>query len=80
LLLVWIQFAICILLIVFFGAKLSRNGDIIAEKTGLSGIWVGLLLIAVITSLPEIITGVSAVPAPCSVWWLADRAFRQDWV
>jgi len=61
LLLVWIQFAICILLIVFFGAKLSRNGDIIAEKTGLSGIWVGLLLIAVITSLPEIITGVSAV-------------------
>jgi cation:H+ antiporter len=61
LLLVWIQFAICILLIVFFGAKLSRNGDIVAEKTGLSGIWVGLLLIAVITSLPEIITGVSAV-------------------
>ena len=59
--LVWIQFAICILLIVFFGAKLSRNGDIIAEKTGLSGIWVGLLLLAAVTSLPEIITGVSAV-------------------
>ena len=58
---VWIQFATCVLLVVFFGAKLSRYGDIIAEKTGLSGIWVGLLLIAVVTSLPEIITGVSAV-------------------
>lgn len=58
---VWVQFTICVLLIVLFGAKLSRYGDIIAEKTGLSGIWVGLLLIAAVTSLPEVITGVSAV-------------------
>lgn len=59
--LVWIQFAICVLLIVLFGAKLSRYGDIIAEKTGLSGIWVGLLLLAAVTSLPELITGIGAV-------------------
>ena len=58
---IWLKFLICVLLVLFFGAKLSRYGDVIAEKTGLSGFWVGLLLLAVITSLPEIITGVSAV-------------------
>ncbi|GAG40829.1 unnamed protein product, partial [marine sediment metagenome] len=58
---IWLNFFICVLLVLFFGAKLSRYGDVIAEKTGLSGFWVGLLLLAVITSLPEIITGVSAV-------------------
>jgi cation:H+ antiporter len=61
LLLVWTEFLICALLILFFGAKLARYGDIIAEKTGLGGIWVGLLLLAAVTSLPEIITGVSAI-------------------
>ena len=58
---VWIKFAVCVLLVLFFGTKLSRYGDVIAEKTGLSGIWVGLLLLAIVTSLPEIITGISAV-------------------
>lgn len=58
---VWIQFVICVLLVLFFGSKLSRYGDIIAEKTGLGGLWVGLLLLGAVTSLPEIITGVSAV-------------------
>jgi cation:H+ antiporter len=52
-----------VLLVLFFGSQLSRYGDVIAEKTGLSGVWVGLILLAVITSLPEIITGISAVTA-----------------
>lgn len=58
---VWLYFVICVILVLFFGTKLSRYGDIIAEKTGLGGVWVGLLLLAIITSLPEIITGISAV-------------------
>lgn len=58
---IWLKFLVCVLLVLFFGAKLSRYGDVIAEKTGLSGFWVGLLLLAIITSLPEVITGVSAV-------------------
>ena len=58
---VWLKFFICVLLVLFFGARLSRYGDVIAEKTGLSGLWIGLLLLATFTSLPEIITGVSAV-------------------
>ena len=60
-LLVWTEFLICVLIILFFGAKLSRYGDKIAEKTGLGGIWVGLLLLAAATSLPELITGIGAV-------------------
>jgi cation:H+ antiporter len=58
---VWIQFIACALIILFAGTKLARYGDIIAEKTGLGRIWIGLILIAVITSAPELITGVSSV-------------------
>ena len=55
------QFAACSALIVWSGTRLSRYGDIIAEKTGLGGTWVGLILMATITSLPELVTGVSSV-------------------
>lgn len=58
---IWLYFTICVALVLFFGAQLSKYGDVIGEKTGLSGLWVGLLLLAIITSLPEIITGISAV-------------------
>lgn len=57
----WFQFAACTLLIGFAGVKLSRYGDIIAEKTGMGGTWIGLALLATVTSLPELITGVSSV-------------------
>ncbi len=40
---------------------MAKYGDIIAEKTGLGGVWIGLVLIALITSLPELFTGISAV-------------------
>ncbi|GAH70497.1 unnamed protein product, partial [marine sediment metagenome] len=31
----WLSFLICALIIIFTGTKLTRYGDIIAEKTGL---------------------------------------------
>ena len=58
---IWLYFIICCALILIAGAKLARYGDVIAEKTGLGRIWIGLILIAVITSAPEMITGVSSV-------------------
>lgn len=58
---VWLQFAACVALIGLAGPELSRSGDMIAEKKGLSRTWVGLILIAAVTSLPELVTGVSAV-------------------
>jgi cation:H+ antiporter len=59
--LVWLQFIACAAAIVYSGSRLSRYGDIIAEKTGLGRLWVGALLVAMVTSLPELISGVSAV-------------------
>jgi cation:H+ antiporter len=60
---VWLQFGICALLIALAGSQLARYGDIIADKTGLGGNWIGLVLLATVTSLPELITGLSAVTA-----------------
>ena len=58
--LVWLKFVCCLVIILFAGTKAARYGDIIAEKTGLGRIWIGLVLLAVITSMPELITGVSS--------------------
>lgn len=58
---IWLQFALCAGVILIAGSQLTRHGDVIAEKTGLGGSWVGLVLLATVTSLPELITGISAV-------------------
>lgn len=60
-LLPWLKFALCIILIGLSGPALIRYGDIIAQLTGLSRSWIGLVLIATATSLPELLTDVSAV-------------------
>jgi len=57
----WLEFILCSAVIVYSGTKLSRYGDVIAEKTGLGRAWIGLILMASVTSLPELITGVSSV-------------------
>ncbi len=49
--------------VVAAGVVLARNGDAIAERTGLGGFLVGMLLLAGATSLPEIATDVSAALA-----------------
>lgn len=58
---IWFQFVVCTAAIVFAGSRLSRYGDVIAEKTGLGRTWVGVVLMASVTSLPELITGLSSV-------------------
>jgi len=59
--LLWIAFIICTSAIVYAGTRLSRYGDIIAEKTGLGRTWIGVVLMASVTSLPELVTGISSV-------------------
>lgn len=59
----WLELVICLVVIAYAGYFLSRYGDIIAEKTGISSSWIGLTLLAMATSLPELVTGVSAVTA-----------------
>jgi cation:H+ antiporter len=56
----WVQFAICATLIGYAGGRLAHYGDIIGNKAGWSGSWVGLILLSTVTSLPELVTGISA--------------------
>ena len=58
---VWLEFVVCAALILFSGSRLARYGDMIAEKTGLGRNWIGLILLATVTSLPELATGLSSV-------------------
>jgi len=59
--LVWLKLVICILVIFFSGQKVARYGDVIAERTGIGQVWMGVIALAAITSLPELFTGISAV-------------------
>ena len=45
--------------VVFCGTKLAKYGDLLAIKTGWGRLWVGTLLLAGATSLPELVTGAS---------------------
>jgi len=56
----WIFFVVSAGAIVFAGTKLSRYGDQIAELTGLGRLWIGVVLMAAATSLPEVFTTMSA--------------------
>jgi len=54
-------FILCAGTIVYAGSKLSLYGNLIADLTGLGKAWIGLILMAAVTSLPELITGISSV-------------------
>ncbi|MHB9072114.1 MAG: sodium:calcium antiporter [Desulfobaccales bacterium] len=58
---VWLQFLLIAGAIAFAGSGLVRYGDVLAEKTGMGRTWLGLVVLAAVTSLPEMATGVSAI-------------------
>lgn len=58
---IWLEFLFCVGVIGVAGVRLIRYGDALAELTGLSRNWIGLILVATVTSLPELVTGLSAV-------------------
>lgn len=60
---VWLEFLICLVAIAFAGHRLCLYGDVIGEKLALSRSWVGVMLVASVTSLPELATGISSVSA-----------------
>jgi cation:H+ antiporter len=53
----WIQFAAAALAIVLAGTRLARYGDVLGEKSGWGRSWIGVVLLAATTSLPELFTG-----------------------
>jgi cation:H+ antiporter len=57
---IWAQFAATALVIVLAGERLARYGDVLGEKSGLGRSWIGVVLLAATTSLPELFTGFGA--------------------
>lgn len=58
---IWLQFVISALILVVAAIKLTEYGDAIGYHTKLSGMFIGALLIASATSLPEILTMISSI-------------------
>ncbi len=58
---VWISFLISSFFVVVAGIKLAYYGDIIAEKSGMGRTLVGMILISMATSLPELVTSIKAI-------------------
>lgn len=57
----WLVFLLSGGCVVLAGIALARSGDAIAERTGLGRVWVGAILVAAATSLPELTTDLYAV-------------------
>jgi len=58
---VWIEFLISAAIITFVSIQLAKYGDVISLRTKLGGAFAGTLLLATATSLPELITTISAI-------------------
>src|SRR5512139_2620308 len=58
---IWLQFLISAALIVLAATQLAKYGDVIAIRTGLGGMFVGVILLAGATSLPEVLTTISSL-------------------
>lgn len=56
----WIIFLVSSIIVVITAIKLAQYGDVIAVRTGLGGLFVGTILLAGATSLPELIASISA--------------------
>ena len=59
--LIALEFIVATVIILAAGSQLSYYADVIAEKTRLGRALVGLVLLASITSLPELVTGMTSV-------------------
>ncbi len=58
---IWVQFLVATIIIVAAAIKLAQYGDIIAVRTNLGGLFIGTLLLAGATSLPELLTAINSI-------------------
>ncbi len=57
---VWLKFGVCAGIIFFAGKNIAKYADLIALKSGISRLWIGVILVAAATSLPELFTGITS--------------------
>jgi cation:H+ antiporter len=57
----WFIFFISALLVYLAGSRLTASAAVIARETGLGGLWVGLIILPLSTSLPELVSSWRAV-------------------
>ena len=60
-LLVWLQLALSGGLVIWGGSVLARKTKLLSEQTGLTELWLGFIMLAAVTSIPELATSVGAV-------------------
>ncbi|MCP4148823.1 MAG: hypothetical protein GY757_13840 [bacterium] len=60
-LIIWGKFFGLLVLIYIFGTRAAKSADIIAEIKGLAKAFMGVVFISMVTSFPELFTGISAV-------------------
>jgi cation:H+ antiporter len=58
---VWLMFLVSAAVIVFAATQLARYGDVIAVRTNLGRMFIGILLLAGATSLPEVLTTINSL-------------------
>ncbi|HEY9075975.1 MAG TPA: hypothetical protein VIO61_05495 [Anaerolineaceae bacterium] len=58
---VWVIFLISAAIIVYAATQLAKYGDAIAIRTRLGGMFIGVLLMAGVTSLPEVLTSINSI-------------------
>ena len=57
---IWIIFLLAAIAVLISGQKLTRAGDELAEVTGMSRGFIGVILLGFVTSLPELVSTISA--------------------
>ena len=57
----WILFPVSALAVIAGGILVARSGDRLADSLGLTRLWVGSILVAAATSMPELVVDVTAV-------------------
>lgn len=58
---IWLKFVLSAVAIVLTATQLAKYGDVIAIRTRLGGMFIGVLLMAGATSLPEVLTSFNAI-------------------
>jgi cation:H+ antiporter len=57
---IWVEFVAVAAVIIIAGVQLARYGDVLGEKSGWGRSWVGVVVLAATTSLPELFAGIGA--------------------